>query len=209
MSPYGRVLCSEACTMQVITVLCAFTFLHSYHYQVWMHCWKTSLFLPVTEMLSQKIRERKIMMNILPGAFWSPERLKGLRNTVILHKSCFLMNRFKNCIQISQKYGETVFIRLPLVSQKPLCAVIYSLLLTALSQKLEIISHQKVFADLENIWFWSDVTSGSFRGVLDLFFVPLVQNCKLYPFLYPPSPLVLVIYKNMDIIFHTYKQLFL
>lgn len=40
--------------------------------------------------------------------------------------------------------------------------------------RLNIISHQKVFADFENIWFWSDGTSESFRGLLALDFVPLV-----------------------------------
>lgn len=59
MSPYGRVLCTEAHMTWTITVLCAFTFLHSYHYQVWMNCWKISLFLPATEMLSQKIKREE------------------------------------------------------------------------------------------------------------------------------------------------------
>lgn len=52
---------SEACIIQVITALHAFSFLHSCHYRVWIwiHCWKTSLFLPVTEMLSQEIKRKE------------------------------------------------------------------------------------------------------------------------------------------------------
>lgn len=42
--------------MQVIPAFHIFTFLHSCHCQVWIHCWKTSLFLPVTEMLSQQVK---------------------------------------------------------------------------------------------------------------------------------------------------------
>lgn len=50
---------SDACIMQVIPAFHVFTFLYSCHCQIWNHCWKTNLFLPVTEMLSQQI-EREV-----------------------------------------------------------------------------------------------------------------------------------------------------
>jgi len=50
---------SEARIMQIITAFHALTFLHSCHYQVWIHCWKTSCFLPVTETLSQEVKREE------------------------------------------------------------------------------------------------------------------------------------------------------
>lgn len=47
---------SDACIMQVIPAFHVFIFLHSCHCQVWNHCWKTSFFLPMTEMLSQQVK---------------------------------------------------------------------------------------------------------------------------------------------------------
>lgn len=60
--------------------------------------------------------------------------------------------------------------------------MIYSLLPTTLSLKLENILYQNVFADFENIWFWSDGTSESFEGFLVLLFVLCFRNAV------PPLP---------------------
>lgn len=65
---------SEAHIMQIITALHAFTFLHSCHYQVWVHCWKTSLFLPVTEMLSQEIKREEDYEELFARSLLVPRR---------------------------------------------------------------------------------------------------------------------------------------
>lgn len=50
---------SEVHIVQIITAFHALTFFHSCHYQGWIHCWKPSLFLYVTEMLSQEIKREE------------------------------------------------------------------------------------------------------------------------------------------------------
>lgn len=65
---------SEARIMQIITALHAFPFLHSCHYQVWVHCWKTSLFLPVTEMLSQDIKREEDYEELFARSLLVPRR---------------------------------------------------------------------------------------------------------------------------------------
>lgn len=65
---------SDACIMQVIPAFHVFTFLHSCHCQVWNHCWKTSFFLPMTEMLSQQVKREVDFEEHFAKIFLVPRR---------------------------------------------------------------------------------------------------------------------------------------